>query len=57
MADKETTVVTTGGGGASWFLIGALVIILAVGGYMFLGGDVPAGGKDVDVSIDLPESE
>lgn len=57
MADKETTVVTTGGGGGSWFLIGALVVIVAVGGYMFLGGDAPAGGKNIDVSIDLPKSE
>ena len=56
MADKETTVVTTGGGG-SWFLVGALIVIVAVGAYMFLGGDVPAGGKNVDVSIDLPKSE
>lgn len=57
MAEKETTVVTTGGGGASWFLIGALVVIVAVGGYVFLGGEMPGADKDISVSIDLPKSE
>ena len=55
MTDKETTVVTTGGSGASWFVIGILVVVVGIGAYLFLGGNAPGGGKDIDVSIELPK--
>lgn len=49
----------SGGGGAGMaFLIGAIVVVVAViAWFVFAGGSVPtAPENDVDVKIDLPEA-
>lgn len=51
--DKDTTVISTGSNGASWFLIGALIVIVAGGLYFFLGGDLN-GSKDVTIKLEVP---
>lgn len=55
--ENDTTIVKTGSGGsASWFLVGALVVIVGIGAYLFLGGDVPGDSKDIDIKVELPGS-
>lgn len=57
-SDHKTTVVTTSSGdGAAWFLVGALVVGLAIGAYLLLGGNIPRSGKDIDVNLELPKSQ
>ncbi len=53
--EKDTTVISTGSSGASWFLIGALLVIVAGGLYFFLGGDLN-GSKDVNIKLEVPST-
>ncbi|SFA69959.1 hypothetical protein SAMN05421688_0176 [Poseidonocella pacifica] len=36
------------------FILGAVVVVVVILGYLFLGGDVPAA-DDADIEINLPD--
>lgn len=51
MAQQESS-----GNSGIAFIVGALVVIVAVLGYFVLGGKISGGGdKDINVKIDVPE--
>jgi hypothetical protein len=53
MAEKQTSAASNT---LMAFVLGAVVVVLAVFGYLALGGDVPGDGTDVNVKIDTPET-
>lgn len=56
MADekRETTVVKSGGG-AGWFVAVVLLLVVAFGGFYLYSTGALDGGKDINVTIDVPE--
>jgi hypothetical protein len=61
MSDKEQdkTIVTTSGGGNSiaWMIVGALIVVVGFGAYLFFGGQMPGDDKDIDIKVEMPGSE
>ncbi len=51
---SETVVEKPGNGGMIWFIVGGLVVAVAVIFYFMNGGDVPTtdGGGDVSVTVE-----
>lgn len=47
------------GNGMLYFIVGALCVVVAVGGFLLFGGNLSAGGasqaKSVDVKVELPK--
>jgi hypothetical protein len=48
-----------GNNGMLYFIVGALVVAVAVGGFLLFGGQLsaPQQAKSVDVKIELPKVE
>ena len=48
-----------GNNGMLYFIVGALVVAVAVGGFLLFGGQLsgPNQAKSVDVKIELPKAE
>jgi hypothetical protein len=44
-----------GAGGGLYFVVGALVVAVAVLGYLVFGGQVGGSGKKIDVTIEAPK--
>ncbi|MCT8971333.1 hypothetical protein [Microbaculum marinisediminis] len=53
-APQHTTVVTEGSSGAGWFLVGALIVALVGGLWLYTEGYFGGGDADIDVKIELP---
>ncbi len=53
MADQ----VNTGGGhGGLYFIVGALVVVVGIGAFFLLGGNLSGSGqKSIDVKIEVPK--
>lgn len=43
------------GNGGLYFIVGALVVVVGVLGYLVLGGHIGGGGKKIDVKIEGPK--
>ena len=48
-----------GNNGMLYFIVGALCVVVAVGGFIMFGGNMsgPQAAKSVDVKIQLPQVE
>ncbi|WP_421996223.1 hypothetical protein [Reyranella sp.] len=51
---------SSGGNGMLYFIVGALCVVVAVGGFILFGGNLSAGGaanqaKSIDVKVELPK--
>ncbi|MDZ4736336.1 MAG: hypothetical protein SGJ07_08290 [Rhodospirillaceae bacterium] len=46
-----------GSNNALYFIVGGLVVIVAVLAYLFLGGDGPEMADDADVTIEVPAAD
>ncbi len=57
MTDKDITVIKSGSGGAGWFLVGALLVIVAIGGYVVYGGGLSGGDTDISIDFNLPAAK
>ena len=60
MADTQsnpdkTVVVTEGSSGAGWFLVGALIVALVGGLWLYSEGYFGGNDSDIDVKIELPK--
>jgi len=53
---EKTVVVSNGSGGAAWLLIGALVVAI-IGGIWLYNEGIIGGGADIDVEITPPTVE
>lgn len=54
MAD---TTKSSGGTTGLAFILGAVVVVVGIVGYIVLGGDVPDASNDAEITIDLPDGE
>jgi len=45
----------SGGNGMLYFIVGALCVVVAVGGFIMFGGHAPNQAKSVDVKIEMPK--
>lgn len=53
MADQVNT---SGGHGGLYFIVGALVVVVGIGAFFLLGGNVPGSSqKSIDVKIEVPK--
>lgn len=43
------------GNGGLYFIVGALVVVVGVLGYLVLGGHLGGDGKKIDVKIEAPK--
>lgn len=57
MTDKDITVIKSGSDGAGWFLVGALLVIVAIGGYVVYGGGLSGGDADISIDLNLPAAK
>ena len=51
---------TGGNNGMLYFIVGALCVVVAVGGFIMFGGNMSGGAnqaKSVDVKVELPKVE
>ncbi len=49
-----------GGNGMLYFIVGALCVVVAVGGFILFGGNLPGGpnqAKSIDVKVELPQKK
>lgn len=46
---------TGGNNGMLYFIVGALCIVVAVGGYVMLGGTVPGQSKTMEIKVEMPK--
>lgn len=55
--DKVADQIQTGGGhGGLYFIVGALVVVVAVGAYFVFGGGVGPSKNSIDVKIETPKA-
>ena len=45
----------TGSNGGLYFIVGALVVVVGVLGFLVLGGHIGGGGKDLNIKIETPK--
>lgn len=56
MSDRGPTVINTGGGGGGgWAVAAILAVVLIVGALWVFGGLDFGGGRDIDVTVDVPD--
>lgn len=49
---------SSGGGGMLYFIVGALCVVVAVGGFLMFNGNLgPQQAKTLDVKIELPKTD